>query len=88
MFAPNKDLTDEIKNIIEKNLLNTNMKILHYDIIKTGRKIWISIYFKSSDNVVDITQLKEITTKCSKELNERIGNIYFELVPDVENYYT
>ena len=88
LFAPNKDLTDEIKDIIEKNLLNTNMKILHYDIIKTGRKTWISIYFKSSDNIVDITQLKEITTKCSEELNERIGNIYFELIPDVENYYT
>lgn len=88
LFAPNKDLTDEIKSIIEKNLLNTNMKILHYDIIKTGRKTWISIYFKSSDNIVDITQLKEITTKCSEELNKRIGNIYFELIPDVENYYT
>ena len=88
LFAPNKDLTDEIKSIIEKNLLNTNMKILHYDIIKTGRKTWISSYFKSSDNIVDITQLKEITTKCLEELNERIGNIYFELIPDVENYYT
>ena len=88
LFAPNKDLTDEIKSIIEKNLLNTNMKILHYDIIKTGRKTWISSYFKSSDNIVDIMQLKEITTKCSEELNERIGNIYFELIPDVENYYT
>ena len=88
LFAPNKDLTDEIKDIIEKNLLNTNMKILHYDIIKTGRKTWISSYFKSSDNIVDITKLKEITTKCSEELNERIGNIYFELIPDVENYYT
>lgn len=88
LFAPNKDLTDEIKSIIEKNLLNTNMKILHYDIIKTGRKTWISSYFKSSDNIVDITQLKETTTKCSEELNERIGNIYFELIPDVENYYT
>ena len=88
LFAPNKDLTDEIKSIIEKNLLNTNMKILHYDIIKTGRKTWISSYFKSSDNIVDITQSKEITTKCSEELNKRIGNIYFELIPDVENYYT
>ncbi len=88
LFAPNKDLTDEIKSIIEKNLLNTNMKILHYDIIKTGRKTWISSYFKSFDNIVDIMQLKEITTKCSEELNERIGNIYFELIPDVENYYT
>ncbi len=88
LFAPNKDLTDEIKQIIEKNLLNTNMKILHYDIIKTGRKTWISIYFKSFDNIVDITQLKEITIKCSNELNEKIGNTYFELVPDVENYYS
>ena len=87
-FSPNKDLTDEIKKIIDKNLLNTNMEILHYDIIKTGRKTWISVYFKSPDNIVDIMQLKEITIRCSKDLNEKIGNIYFELVPDVENYYS
>ena len=87
LFAPNKNLTDEIKKIIENNLLNTNMKILHYDIIKTGRKTWISVYFKTSNNIVDITHLKEITMRCSEELNEKIGNIYFELVPDVENYY-
>ena len=60
LFAPNKDLTGEIKKTIDKNLLNTNMEILHYDIIKTGRKIWVSIYFKSSNNMIDITQLKEI----------------------------
>lgn len=87
LFAPNKDLTGEIKKTIDKNLLNTNMEILHYDIIKTGRKIWVSIYFKSSNNMIDITQLKEITLHCSKDLNEKIGNVYFELVPDVENYY-
>lgn len=87
LFAPNKDLTGEIKKTIDKNLLNTNMEILHYDIIKTGRKIWVSIYFKSSNNMIDITQLKEITLHCSKNLNEKIGNVYFELVPDVENYY-
>lgn len=73
LFAPNKDLTGEIKKTIDKNLLNTNMEILHYDIIKTGRKIWVSIYFKSSNNMIDITQLKEITLHCSKDLNEKIG---------------
>ena len=88
LFAPNKVLTDGIKKIIEKHLLNYNMEMLHYDIIKTGRKTWISVYFKSPDNIVDIMQLKEITIRCSKDLNEKIGNIYFELVPDVENYYS
>lgn len=87
LFAPKKELTDEIKQIIERNLLNSNMKILHYDIIKTGRKTWISIYFKATNNIINIEELKKITIKCSKELNEKIENIYFELVPDVENYY-
>lgn len=43
LFAPSNELTNKIKDIVEKNLLNTNMEVLHYDIIKTGRKIWISI---------------------------------------------
>lgn len=87
LFAPDNDLTDKIKSIVEESLLNTDMKVVHYDIIKTGRKIWISIYFKTSNNMVNIEQLKEKTISCSEKLNKEIGNVYFELVPDVENYY-
>lgn len=87
LFAPNEKIIDEIKNIVNKNLLNTDIEIVHYDIIKTGRKFWISIYFKTANNIVDINQLKEKTMLCSKQLNEKIGKAYFELVPDVENYY-
>ncbi len=87
LFAPNDDLVDEIKNVVKENLSNTDMEVLHYDIIKTGRKVWISIYFKTSSNTVDIKQLKERTILCSEQLNKKIGSVYFELVPDVENYY-
>ena len=87
LFAPNEKIIDEIKNIVKKNLINTDMEIVHYDIIKTGRKFWISIDFKTDNNIVDINQLKEKTMLCSKQLNEKIGKAYFELVPDVENYF-
>lgn len=87
LFAPSDELVSKIKSIVEKDLANMDAEILHYDIIKTGRKIWISIYFKTQKDTLDVKQLKEKTLECSEELNKQIGNVYFELVPDVENYY-
>ena len=87
LFAPSDELVSKIKSIVEKSLENMDAEILHYDIIKTGRKIWISIYFKTMNDIVDVKQLKQKTLECSEKLNKQIGNVYFELVPDVENYY-
>ena len=87
LFAPSDELVSKIKSIVEKSLENMDAEILHYDIIKTGRKIWISIYFKTMNDILDDKQLKQKTLECSEKLNKQIGNVYFELVPDVENYY-
>ena len=85
LFAPNDELVGQIKSIVEKQFSSTKVKLVHYDIIKTGRKIWVSVYFKTSSNTVELDKLKEKTILCSEKLNEEIGNIYFELVPEVEN---
>lgn len=85
LFAPNDELVGQIKSIVEKQFSSTKVELVHYDIIKTGRKIWVSVYFKTSSNTVELDKLKEKTILCSEKLNEEIGNIYFELVPEVEN---
>lgn len=85
LFAPNDELVGQIKKIVESELSDTKIKLVHYDIIKTGRKIWVSVYFKTSSETVDLNKLKEKTILCSETLNEKIGDIYFELVPEVED---
>ena len=87
LFAPNKEVIDVVKEVVKDILKDTSMKPKHYDIIKTGRKYWISIYFKNNKQFIDINELKEKTDICSKELKKKLGKVYVELVPDVENYY-
>lgn len=87
LFAPNKEVIDEVKEVVKDILKDTSMKPKHYDVIKTGRKYWISIYFKNNKQFIDINELKEKTDICSKELKKKLGKVYVELVPDVENYY-
>lgn len=82
LFAPDEDIVKEIKIILNEQLKNTDMKIMHYDIIKTGRKIWISAYFEKSTELLNIKDLEKITTKCLKALDNKIENVYFELVPN------
>ena len=75
LFAPSDELVSKIKSIVEKSLENMDAEILHYDIIKTGRKIWISIYFKTMNDILDVKQLKQKTLECSEKLNKQIGNV-------------
>lgn len=86
LFAPSKEIVGEIKKIIEDNFKDSNIDIIYYDIIKTGRKIWVSSYFKIANEMIDIKELKEKTILCTKKLNDKIDNVYFELIPDVESY--
>ncbi len=86
LFAP-EDVLANIRKIVSNNLKDTKMKIKHLDVIKTGRKYWVSIYFENSSQFINVNELKEITDKCSKDLNKALGKVYFELVPDVKNYY-
>lgn len=85
LFAPNDELVAQIKSIVGKQFSSEKVKLVHYDIIKTGRKIWVSVYFKTNSNTVEMDKLKEKTQLCSEKLNKEIGNIYFELVPEVED---
>lgn len=82
LFAPDENIVNEIKIILEEQLKSTDMNILHYDIIKTGRKIWISAYFEKSTENLNTKDLEYITKSCLKELNKKIENVYLELVPN------
>lgn len=84
LFAPDKTITSKIKDCINYETQNENIDISFLDIIKTGRKIWVSLYFYPKEDTISMNRLKQISYNCNKKLNEKFGDIYFEMIPEIK----
>ena len=57
---------------------------LYYDIVRTGRKLWISVYITFDKDIVSLSKFKHLQDKCIKALAQKYPDFYFELLPDIE----
>ena len=85
LFAPDSELVEKIKSVVRESLASSDLQITQYDIIRTGRALWVSVYFRTECGSVRLQSLKEWTQICFLRLREVAGKIYVELVPDVGN---
>ncbi len=85
LFAPDKKVTNVIKKCVLDNVkeYGSDINIVFFDIIKTGRKIWVSAYFKSNKDTISIPKLEELNHKCSSCLKEQFEDIYLEIIPEI-----
>ena len=84
LLAPDNEMVERIKEIGEAVLSKYKFEQTAYDIIKTGRKIWVSIYFNSPSDMVSIEQIKKAHDKLEAELKKEFPDLYVELIPEVE----
>lgn len=84
LFAPDHDTSGRIRETCEKVLLPYGVYINFLDIIKTGRKYWIDIYFVCDKDLISITRLREIHIKLMDALTEIHESVFVELVPDTD----
>lgn len=82
LFAPNQEIMDNIRAIVNKHFENYPYTVSFLDVIQTGRKAWVEIYIKSESDIVKISQLKKAHDEIKKELRESFDQIYVELIPE------
>lgn len=74
LFSPDKEFMDEAKNICNPILEQYHFSPVFFDITKTGRHLWIAVYFKiESENlaVQDFSNaLKAINEKTQEQFQE------------------
>jgi len=84
LLAPDEETVSAIKEIgqsvLEKYLTGQAV----YDIIKTGRKIWVSIYFTSQSDMISISEIKRAHKELEMELKKEFPDLYVELIPEFE----
>ena len=61
-----------------------NYYINFIDVIKTGRKLWIDIYFITENKTINVNDLRTIRQEIKKELHQEFDSLYVELTPDLD----
>ena len=84
LFAPNGETSAKIRQICEKHMEKYNCYINFLDVIKTGRKIWVEIYFVIEKDLISIEKLKCLHKEILDDLSLEFDSLYVELIPDVD----
>ena len=84
LFAPDEETRSKIKDGIENILEKYDCYINFLDIIKTGRKLWVEVYFVTRKDEISINKLREVHDEIYEELKEKHGSLYIELIPDID----
>lgn len=74
LFSPEQKTVDRIKEISGEILENYSFTPVFYDIARTGRKMWVSIYFQVEMDSICVEHIQ----KANKSLNEKISQEFPE----------
>lgn len=84
LIPPEEETIDDIKETVEPIIGVYGHKNLYYDIVRTGRKLWISVYISFEKDIVSLSKFKQLQDQCIKALASKYSDFYFELLPDIE----
>lgn len=84
LIPPEEETIDDIKETIEPIIGVYGHKNLYYDIVRTGRKLWVSVYISFEKDIVSLSKFKQLQDQCIKALASKYSDFYFELLPDIE----
>lgn len=84
LISPEEETVDEIKSLVEPIIRQSNCADCHYEIVRTGRKLWISAYITLNKDELSVRKFKMLQTRCIAALAEKYSDFYFELLPEIE----
>lgn len=83
LLPPEEETVQEIKDIITPILDAYGYNKLYFDIVRTGRKLWISVYITFDKDEVSISRFKIVQNFIIQALSKEYQDFYFELLPDI-----
>ncbi|HCU32799.1 MAG TPA: hypothetical protein DF364_03000 [Ruminococcaceae bacterium] len=84
LFAPKEGVIQKVKEISHGILEDFQYTGTFYDVVITGRRMWISIYFKPKSDVISMTLLREMYDEMDTALGQEFDDYALELVPELE----
>lgn len=82
LFPPDEETVNQIKDICNAILDHSTFEPVFFDITKTGRHMWVVIYFQVKEDSLAISELKRMTEKINAAIGEVFENCTCELLPE------
>lgn len=83
LMAPEEETVRIIKEKCEPILTYYGLEEATYDVVRTGRKVWISIYILPMDEFISVTLYSKVQDLLEVSLAEEFNDFYIELLPDI-----
>ena len=83
LFSPDKEVMDEIRDVVKEDIQNYDYSLDFLDVTQTGRKTWIEVYVKSKSDTLKIKEFKTIQEHITKDLENKFDQISVEIVPAI-----
>ena len=80
LFSPEESLIDQVKELSQPVLEKYDFEPVFYDITRTGRCLWISVYFRIHEDSLSIQKLRRASDELRAVLQGEIENCSSELI--------
>ena len=84
LLPPDQETVQQIHQIVEDALAGTAYSQIQHEIVKTGRKLWISTYITLEKDEISLLKFQTAQSKCIEALDKVYTDFYFELLPHIE----
>ena len=81
LFPPDDEITEQVKSLCQETLDEYHFEPLFYDVTRTGRHLWISVYFTIRGNILNLRALRDASSTLNDLLLDEFENCTFELIP-------
>ena len=80
LFSPDEELVEQIKQTCTESLEHYAFSPVFFDITRTGRHLWIAVYFKVSSATLAVEQLKKATEEVNQKISSQLEECTCELI--------
>lgn len=80
LFSPDKEFMDEAKNICNPILEQYHFSPVFFDITKTGRHLWIAVYFKIESENLAVQDFSNALKAVNEKIQEQFQECTCELI--------
>lgn len=84
LIPPEAETVEDIRWIVEHALEEYAYCDIQHEIVRTGRKLWISTYITLDQDRVSLRHFQIAQARCIEALSQKYSDFYFELLPNIE----
>ncbi|WP_332651233.1 cation transporter [Lysinibacillus sp. 54212] len=84
LFSPETETMETVKDICGTILSEWKIEPTFYDVTRTGRRMWVVVYFQVQKEFLEVAALTKATTAINRALHEQFEHCVCELILDTD----